>query len=226
MVTAKKGYQKTQAEYQKLYGKSLATIKRWWKKGLPLDDPDAMGLHMSPKGRKAEDDFEEDSPRQPLPTELDDAIAEAEMRVREMPIGRMDGEGLEAAILRLHSFEIQTAREVRLAIIGRNPQMLRWALDAHAVVLDQMRKFEKDTPGILARNESQVPIADVEAKVGAVLLAFCQTLDALPGRAAGKIGGMDFTDRLAVLQKEVDAVKRIIEQCEYLGAPAVTELVK
>ena len=74
------------------------------------------------------------------------------------------------------------------------------------------------TPGILTRNASQVAVADVEAKVGTVLLAFTQALDALPGRAAGKIGGMDFTDRLAVLQKEVDAVKRIIEQCEYLGA--------
>jgi len=45
-------YRSSQAHYAEVYSKSLPTIKRWWKEGKPLDDPDAMGEYLSPRGRK------------------------------------------------------------------------------------------------------------------------------------------------------------------------------
>lgn len=51
--TLAKPYQRKQSEYATLYGKSLATIKRWCAKRLPLDDPQLMAEYISPRGRKA-----------------------------------------------------------------------------------------------------------------------------------------------------------------------------
>lgn len=39
---AGKPYLATQKEYAQRYAVSLATVKRWWANGLPLDDPAAM----------------------------------------------------------------------------------------------------------------------------------------------------------------------------------------
>jgi hypothetical protein len=43
-------YKLPQSEYAGRYGVTILTVKRWWKRQLPCDDPDAMGEFLSNAG--------------------------------------------------------------------------------------------------------------------------------------------------------------------------------
>ena len=175
---AGKPYRKSQKAYAVDYKVSLPTVKRWWRKGLPCDDPDAMGEHVSPRGRKTgERDEEFEAPSIVRPPEDADPAAEPEDAEPDTPV-QLDetffqGRGFLAEIERLQD----AARERRGAYFNairyrRGSLNIRNRLAEWMSVLEALRKVEKDLPGILKANNRAVDRADMELVIGQIFQAF------------------------------------------------------
>ena len=178
---AGKPYRKSQKAYAVDYVVSLATVKRWWAKGLPCDDPDAMGEHVSNRGRKpGESDEEFDAPSIVRPSDdLETGFgpdvgteAEADEPVK-LDASFYDGRGFLAEIERLQD----AARERRGAYFSaierkRGSLNVRNRLAEWMQVLEALRKVEKDLPGIRKANNQAVDRAEMEVLIGQIFQAF------------------------------------------------------
>jgi len=198
-------YQLTQTEYAKRYGKSLATIKRWWKQGKPLDDPDAMGEYLSPRGRKSDDNFESPS-RIPPP---DDSPDEGEIPIA-LDESFFAGEGILSAIERLKKAERERAAAYFDAIKRRLfPQILQNRFKEWTGIIETLRKVAKDEPEIRKANELTIDRAEVEAAIGQIFQSFRGAANNLPGRAASKLLGLrEHGEILDVLEREIEVLLR------------------
>lgn len=227
---APRKYQKTQADYARLYSKSLATIKRWWKRGLPLDDADAMGEHLSPRGRRQPEldaDFESPSIRLPLTGEDVDAAAavaavNAAAAALESPVrleeSFLTGTGFLVEIERLRKAAQERAGAYFTAIASRQgSDKIKNRLGEWVSVLEALRKLEKDAPGIRKANDLTVDVAEVEAIWSTKTAAFRAAANNLPGRAAGKLTGRrhNYDDIVAVLEEEIsDLFRALVDEAE------------
>lgn len=229
---AGKPYRSSQADYQQRYDKSLATIKRWWKDGKPLDDPDAMGEYLSPRGRKPTpaDDFE--SPSRGPRTGDDDLpphLSEITEDPNDVPVPiKLDesffaGAGILAAIERLHQAERERAAAYFQAIRRRvAPQILQNRFKEWLGIIEALRKVAKDEPEIRKANDLTVDKSEIDAAVGQVFAAFRQASRNLPSRAAAKLIGLREHDEiLDVLEREVEVLLRsLVETAASLAAAA------
>ncbi|GEM_PF-1384195 len=210
---AARRYQKTQREYVALYGVSLPTIKRWWKAGRPLDDPDAMGEYLSPRGRKPDNapDFESPSITPPPPPDENGFPVDEEIPIK---LGEdfFKGAGVLAAIERLKKAERERAAAYFKAILNRQaPQILANRFKEWTGLIEVLRKVEKDAPEIRKLNELTIDRAEMETAVGQIFQSFRTAANNLPGRAAGKLIGLTERDEiLDVLEREVEVLLRTL----------------
>lgn len=200
-----------------MYGKSLPTIKRWWSKGLPLDDPDAMGEYLSPRGRKADEDFEAPSivPSQD-PTDLD-----------ELPLSLdkdfFAGEGALAAIERLKKAERERAGAYFQAIkVRAMPTVLKNRFMEWTGIIEALRKLAKDEPDIRKANDLTIDKSEMEATLSALFAAFRMAARNLPTRAAAKLLAVERSreDYVAILNAEVDVLLRTLTDIAVSAAKA------
>ena len=177
---AGKPYRKSQKAYAVDYAVSLPTVKRWWAKGLPCDDADAMGEHLSPRGRKAaeaEEDFE--SPSIIPFAEAGESAATLATPAPE-PDGPVQldesfyaGKGFLAEIEKLKD-AAQERRGAYFSAIrhNRGSQNIRNRLAEWMSVLEGLRKAEKEFPGIRKANNQAVDRAEMEMLLGQTFQAF------------------------------------------------------
>jgi hypothetical protein len=207
---AGQAYQKTQRKYSEAFGVSLRTVKRWWERHLPCDDPDAMSEYLSPAGRKPDEaapDF----------SDINDRLAES--AVNRLDEKFLEGEGLVAAIKRIGKIELALAEAIRdeLNAPSTSVRKLLNRLAAWTAMLDAMRKLEKDTPGILEHHKKQIDIGEVEEGVTRLLLAVVNRLSMLPTRAMQTLAGFnDPQDIRDELEKEIADVLAPIRECEFI----------
>ncbi len=225
MAAAPRKYQKTQVEYARAYGKSLATIKRWWKRGLPLDDPDRMGEFVSPKGKKPrETDTEFESPSivpaggdEPTPTATGETSKDEPSPVR-LDEDFFKGTGFLAEIERLRKAARERAGAYFAAIANRlGPEKVKNRAAEWIIFLEALRKLEKDAPGIRKANDLTVDVAEIEAIWGMKMAAYRAAANNLPGRAAGKLTGrrLNYDDIVAVLEEEIsDLFRALVDVAE------------
>ena len=205
-------YQKTQREYVEQYGVSLPTIKRWWKAGRPLDDPDAMGEYLSPRGRKPESTAEFEAPSIVPPNpDGDDTLPPDNIPV-SLGEDFFTGAGVLAAIERLKKAERERAAAYFNAIRGNlNPQILQNRFKEWTGLIEALRKVEKDAPEIRRLNGLTIDRAEMEAAVGTIFQSFRTAANNLPGRAAGKLVGLtERDDVLDVLEREINVLLRCL----------------
>lgn len=206
-------YKLSQAQYADQYGVTILTVKRWWKRHLPCDDPDAMGEFLSNAGRKPATDpgYAGDF------SDAGDRLAES--RVARLDEKFLEGEGLVAAIKRINKIELALADAIRDTLNAPRPAVreLLNRLAAWTQMLEAMRKLEKDTPGILEQHKKQIDIGEVEEGVTRLLLAIIGRLQMLPTRAMQTLAG--FTDPQDVreeLEKEIAACLAPIRDCAWM----------
>ena len=229
-------YRQGQAYYVKAFGVSPRTVKRWWKEGLPCDDPDKMGEYLSNRGRRsaaqdapppAVDDFQEDPPRRAPDDQSDAGAWLAERQVNIQATDLLTGEGIAAAVARISKVELKLAarldRELNRSD-DNNHRELSNKLGLWIGMLKTMGKLEKDTPGILEKHKSQIDIGEVEEGVTKLLIAIVGRLEMLPIRAMQTLAG--FTNPLDIreeLEKEIADVLAPIRNCEWIPAAVRAE---
>jgi hypothetical protein len=214
---AGKPYRASQADYAKRYGKSLPTIKRWWKDGKPLDDPDAMGEYLSDRGRKPAEpvavlgiSFAEDSPgsarRLPL---LDEDDGETHVELSEK---FFRGEGILCAIERLKQAERERAAAYFSAITQRlGSVVVQNRFKEWVGIIEALRKLAKDEPDIRKANDLTVDKSEVEAAMGHIFNGFRLAARNLPGRATAKLVGLrEHEEIIEVLEREVEVLLRAL----------------
>lgn len=195
-------YKLPQAQYAEIYGVTTRTVQRWCRRRLPCDDRAAMNEFLSNAGRK--------------PGDEEDKLAES--RVPRLDETFLEGEGLVAAIRRLNKIEVVLADAVRDAL--KEPGSDRKLLNLLAVltqVQNTMRRFEKDTPGILEQHEKQIDVGEVEEGVARLLLTIVDRLRTLPAGAMQTFA--DLTDPQDVreeLEKEIAACLAPIRDGEWI----------
>jgi hypothetical protein len=181
-------YSRTQREYAETYGKSLATIKRWWKQGKPLDDPDAMGEFLSPRGRKSDVESFESPSIVPPPVDDEPHLNEATEDPNDVPIPiKLDatsfftGEGILSAIERLKQAERERAAAYFEAIRRRVlPQILQNRFKEWTGIIETLRKVAKDEPEIRKANDLTIDKADMEAAIAQIFQSFRGAANNLP----------------------------------------------
>ena len=203
-------YKLTQKKYAERYGVTILTVKNWWKRRLPCDDPDAMGEFLSNAGRKPDANNESQS-------DAGDKLSES--RLARLDERFLEGEGLVAAIKRINKIELALAAAIRDTLNESAPDVRKLLnrLAAWTQMLESMRKLEKDTPGILEQHKKQIDIGEVEEGVTRLLLAIVGRLQMLPARAMQTLAG--FTDPQDVrdeLEKEISACLAPIRDCEWI----------
>ena len=179
---AGKPYRKSQKAYAVDFSVSLPTVKRWWAKGLPCDDPDAMGEFLSPRGRKADDDdedFEAPSIVPPGGDQADpatpdalpgDVEPEAPVRLDET---FFEGSGFLAEIDAMRKAAKQRRAAYFVAVTKRlKGSVIRSRLSEWMLVIEALRKVEKDLPGIRKANNQVVDRAWLEVAIGTTFAAF------------------------------------------------------
>jgi hypothetical protein len=208
-------YKLAQSEYAGRYGVTILTVKRWWKRQLPCDDPDAMGEFLSNAGAPAQSGSAPERDRDY--SDAGDTLAES--RINRLDESFLDGEGLVAAIKRINKIEIALADAIRDCLNEPKPDIraLLNRLGAWTQMLEAMRKLEKDTPGILEQHKKQIDIGEVEEGVTRLLLAIVGRLQMLPTRAMQTLAGFsnpqDIRDEL---EKEIADVLGPIRECEWI----------
>jgi hypothetical protein len=196
-------YRSSQADYAKTYGKSLPTIKRWWKEGKPLDDPDAMGEYLSPRGRKPAEDFGAPS-----------IIPPDDEHSHDSPITLGEdffaGLGFLAAIERLKKSERERAAAYFSTIRTKAPShVLQNRFKEWISVIEPLRKLAKDEPEIRKSNDLTVDKSEMDAAVGVIFNGFRTAARNLPSRAAAKILGLRAHDEIVdVLEREIEVLLR------------------
>ena len=218
-----KPYRKSQKAYAVDYNVSLATVKRWWAKGLPCDDPDAMGEHLSPRGRRpgeSDEDFEAPSIVRP-PDDPDTPPADAEPE-EDTPVqldeSFFQGRGFLAEIERLQD----AARERRGAYFNairfkRGSLNIRNRLAEWMSVLEALRKVEKDLPGILKANNRAVDRAEMEIVIGQIFQAFRAQTTVAFGRLIEKLGLGTDPDAQTAAESEIERLLRALAALKLPG---------
>ena len=199
-------YQSKQCEYAALYGKPDRTIRRWQEKGFPLDDPDAMGEYLSPRGRHQDED-EELPPPMPSGDE-DEALP--------IQLGEdfFEGFGALAAIERLKKAERERAAAYFTAILKKSPaQVLLNRFREWTGIIEALRKLSKDEPDIRKANDLTIDKSEVEACVGHVFAAFRTAARNLPTRAAAKLlASRSREETVEILTTEVEILIRTLDE--------------
>lgn len=197
-------YRSSQADYAETYSKSLPTIKRWWKEAKPLDDPDAMGEYLSPRGRRPAEDF--GAPSRISPGD------EEEPQESPVTLGEdfFAGLGFLAAIERLKKSERERAATYFEAIRRKlNSIVIQNRFKEWICVIEPLRKLAKDEPEIRKANDLTVDKSEMEAAVGHIFNGFRTAARNMSSRAAEKIVGLkDYDQIVTVLEKEVEVLLR------------------
>jgi len=232
-------YQHPYKHYAELYGVSEVTIKRHAGRGRPLDDPDAMGEFLSPRGRKPDeavrkteggDDFrtphrgiprsqrwhpDTDGPRARTDrAEADDL--EAEARLFRPPPEFFEGEGLAAEIRRLTVLAKEAAKRLGDAMAEHDARARQNRIAEYLQLTEALRKVEKEHPGILLQNEKAILITDVEEGLTRLLLAIVERLRTIPVRAMQTVPGLEPVDVREELEREIEQALEPIRKCEWL----------
>lgn len=220
-------YRSTQSEYARTYSRNVRTIKRWRKEQKPLDDPDAMGEYLSPRGRKpvdptppAEDDFEE--PSIVAPADEHDTESAAPIALDESFFA---GLGFLAAIERLKKAERERAAAYVTAINRQMPaQIIQNRFREWIGLMEPLRKLAKDEPEIRKANDETIDKTEMEAAVAHMFNAYRQAARNLPSRAAGKLIGLKDHDAIIeILEAEVDVLFRALTKLSLEEAAAAKE---
>ncbi|HEV7405188.1 MAG TPA: hypothetical protein VGO11_19750 [Chthoniobacteraceae bacterium] len=232
-----KKYHHGLAHYAKIYGKSLRTIKRWAAAGKPLDDPDAMGEHFSPRGRKPAEDLDSaqveeatrniagtpaDPPRTERPA-FDDARTSAaglrtwdgdpvEPHLIALDETFFEGVGVLAAIERLQKAERERAAAYFAAIRSRSSTLhLQNRFKEWMGVVEALRKLEKDAPDIRKQNRLTIDRSEAEADIAQTFNALRAAINNLPPRAAAKLEGIIDRDEIEqILEREAEVLLRTL----------------
>lgn len=208
-------YRCSQVDYAETYGKSLPTIKRWWKEGKPLDDADAMGDYLSPRGRKPEetdDEFEAPSIVATGPDPLAGVVTGDENPVT-LSEEFFQGEGILAAIERLKKAERERGAAYLGAIVGRQgSQHIQNRFKEWVGVIEILRKLAKDEPGIRKANDLTVDKSEMEAGLGHIFNGFRVALRNVPPRVAALLEGRarEHDEIVELLENEIEVVIRTL----------------
>ena len=231
-------YQESQAAYAKRFAKDVRTIKRWWKEGKPLDDPDAMGEFLSPRGRKSDTPttaavatvpFAEDKPRDQSNAEawLADELAVKQLQVLDESF--LEGEGLVPAMLRISKIERALAEKLaqELNKPGFNFREFSNRFQVWIGALKSMGKFEKDAPGILEKHKKQIDIGEVQEGVTKLLLDIVGRLALIKVRCRQSLAAMTDPQEIEdFVEHEISIALDPIRGCEWMPEehrPAVVE---
>jgi|GEM_PF-5077691 hypothetical protein len=209
-MSAPRKYKHTQAWYAEQYGKSLPTIKRWWKAGYPLDDPDAMGEYLSERGRKPAVAADDDTPPA---FEPDDVAAD---RVNRFGAAFAEGEGLRGAIKRLQILEKEAAELLADAMRSHNAKERMNRLEEYGKIVERLRKLEKDNPDIESANSKAILVTEVAEGVTRLLFDIAGRLDALPLRGMQTLVGLKPHEIREELEAEIERVKIPIRECRWM----------
>ena len=211
---AGKPYRKSQKAYAVDYGVSLPTVKRWWAKGLPCDDADAMGEHVSNRGRKpgeSDDEFEAPSIVAPsgVPAPDDAETVDDSPAPVLLEETFYAGKGFLAEIERLKD-AAQERRGAYFAAIRRRHGSLhiRNRLAEWMNVLEALRKVEKDLPGIRKANNQAVDKAELDVVIGQTFQAFRSQVNVAFLRLIDKLGLGDNPEAVAVAEKATERLLR------------------
>ena len=213
-----KPYRKSQKAYAVDFAVSLPTVKRWWAKGLPCDDADAMGEHLSPRGRKpGESDADFEAPSVVTPPDDPEAATPAAEPEPDTPV-QLDesfykGRGFLAEIEKLQD----AAQERRAAYFSaiktrRGNTVTRNRLKDWMDVLEALRKVEKDLPGILKANDKAVDKATMQVKIGQTFQAFRAQANVAFHRLIEKLGLGADPDARDAAEVETDRLFRTLSE--------------
>lgn len=185
---AGKPYAHPKSFYCKLYGKSLATIKRWWKLGRGLDDVDLMAAELHP----------------PAPTTT--GVTAEQPVLGKLPKNFLHGEGILAAIGRLKQAELAAAAEWQAAR-GYNAKLANVKLKEWVAIQELLRKQEKDEPDIRKKKDLTFDREEVEAAVSMIFQNLRAAINSMPGRAASRLLGLREHDEIMeVMQREAEVL--------------------
>ena len=230
---AGKPYRKSQKAYAHDYKVSLPTVKSWWDKGLPCDDTDAMGEHVSTRGRKPlESDDEFDSPSIVAPPDDPEPSAggagAAANEEPETPVlleeSFFAGRGFHAEIDKLQD----AARERRGAYFAairhkRGSLNIRNRLSEWMSVIETLRKVEKDLPGIRKANDQAVDRAELEVFIGQTFQAFRKQTNVAFFRLIEKLGLGDDPDAVTAAETATENLLRLLENFDFKSDDAAAE---
>jgi hypothetical protein len=209
-------YRASQADYAKTYGKSLPTIKRWWKDGRPLDDPDAMGELLSSRGRKPGERVTMAGEPWERPDEVSAGTAAHQETPGDIPVTLDEsffaGLGFLAAIERLKKSERERSAAYFAAIRQKLPSIyIQNRFKEWICVIEPLRKLAKDEPEIRKANDLTVDKTEMDAAIAVIFNGFRQAARNLPSRAAGKLIGLtEFAEIVDILEAEIDVLFRAL----------------
>lgn len=192
--------------YADLYGVAEVSIKRYAQRGLPLDDPDAMGEHLSTRGRK--------------PDHVDETPGDDD----EDAVGRLfqpgpefyEGQGLTAEIRRLNILAKEASKQLGDALASNNARERQNRIAEYLQIVEALRKIEKEHPGILLQNEKAILISEVEDGLTRLLLAIVERLRTIPTRGMQVLPGLDAIEVREELEREVELALDPIRSCAWL----------
>lgn len=198
-------YQYPSKFYEELYGVDRRTVKRWKDLDRPLDDVDLMGEFLSSRGRKTlEPEAEFVAPSIVTP-----AVEEEPENQVGLDDSFFRGDGVLGAIDRLKKAEKERAGAFFAAVQGKShSQVIQNRLKEWQLVIDALRKLEKDAPPIREMNDLTVDVAELTAAAQKVIQAFVSSAENLPSRAAPKCEGLSRDEIAEVLESEIEVVLR------------------
>ena len=161
-------------DYAQQYGVSRATIYNYQKAGINLADAQAVRRHQVSIRTRTRVTSRHKSQAGVLPKTPDDIQAVA------LP----GGAGLRANIERLRAMEIQLGNEA-----AQKRDIL--VLNKWLAVSEQLRKAEASTPDVERLNDESLPVDEVRQTWAEAAAGFRSALDALPGRTALELVGLD-----------------------------------
>lgn len=187
-------YQKTAAEYAKLYGRSERQIKRYKADNWPLDDEQATRLLLAGGTQGGAQGNSNAAPR---------------------PKGT-GAKGLAAAIERMQEAERDAHAAYLAAIDEENELLASKRLKDWQAIVEQLRKTEQSNPEVEAANKNSVNLAELRGALTDLFARLRQDLDALPRRVATELAGADELTVRAVLERETGELVANLYGCKYL----------
>lgn len=221
-AAARANYAHPYSYYAELYGRTVRQIKRYAADGLPLDNPDRMGEHLTPRGRRtAADDFAEDPPRG-NPADEAPASAADQLAVRRVTIldeSFLTGEGLVPAMQRISKMELALADKLQQEINkpGFNFREFSNRFGIWIGMLKTMGKIEKDAPGILEKNKNQIDVGEVQEGVTKLLLDIVGRLALIPIRCRQELAAMTDAQEIEdFVAHEISIALDPVRKCEWM----------
>jgi hypothetical protein len=159
-------YAEPLTHYAKVYGKGIATIKRWSVAGAPLDNPDLMGEWMDHKQRKGgpkSDSFTDPYPRVALPEEPEETPA-GPFELDAVSYENLP-KGAAQALKRLEETETKLYQRLENALAGGRSLAIAAAREDWLKCSESLRKYDllveqsrRDSGELIPRQDAEMAV--------------------------------------------------------------------